>query len=47
MNADSVKDRLKNLQEVELGFALDVLTEEGNDSYPYRRVATQEDFDRW
>lgn len=38
---------MKDLDELSIGLVLDIWTEKGNDSYDYKRVATQEDFDRF
>lgn len=39
--------RLPDLDDIELGTVLDVITEIGNDQHKYRQVATQADFDRF
>lgn len=39
--------RLEDLDSLGYGTVLDMLTEQSNDDYPYKQVATQEDFDRW
>lgn len=36
-----------DLDSLEYGMVLDVLTEAGNDNCEYRQLATQEDFDRF
>ena len=38
---------LDDLDSLEYGMVLDMLTENGNDSETYDKIATQEDFDRW
>lgn len=38
---------VKDLDELTIGLILDVWTERANDSVEYRRVATQEDFDKF
>ena len=37
---------LKDLDALDLGFVMDLVTENSNDSAEYRRLATQEDMDR-
>jgi hypothetical protein len=39
--------RLSELEDIEVGELIDILTESGNDSYEYPRKATQEDFDKY
>ncbi len=39
--------RITELDDLEYGFVMDMITESGNDEYKYREVATQEDFDRF
>ena len=39
--------RLSELDDLDYGFVLDMITEHENDGYKYREVATQEDFDRF
>lgn len=39
--------RLTDLDELDYGFVIDILTESDNDSYKYKDKATQEDFDRF
>lgn len=39
--------RLSDLDELDYGFILDMLTEMENDSYKYKDKATQADFDRF
>jgi len=39
--------RLDELEDIEVGELIDILTESGNDSYEYPRRATQEDFDKY
>ena len=36
---------LSDLDEIEVGTVLDILTENANDNYKYQEVATQDDFD--
>ena len=38
---------VRDLDLLTIGLILDMWTEKGNDGYEYRRVATQEDFDRF
>jgi len=38
---------LDDLDSLEYGMVMDMLTESQNDGEKYDRVATQEDFDRW
>lgn len=38
---------LQDLDLISIGLLLDMWTEKSNDSASYRRVATQEDFDRF
>ena len=38
---------LSDLDDIYFGMVVDVATEIGNDSYKYREVATQSDFDRF
>lgn len=39
--------RISELDDLEYGFVMDMITESGNDEYKYREVASQEDFDRF
>ena len=39
--------RLSDLDCLEMGMVVDMLTESGNDNEKYRQLATQEDFDRF
>ena len=39
--------RLSDLDDLDYGFVLDILTEIENDSYKYKDVASQSDFDRF
>lgn len=39
--------RITELDDLEYGFVMDMITESGNDEYKYREVASQEDFDRF
>lgn len=36
---------LDDLDGLEYGLIVDMMTESSNDDYPYKQVATQEDFD--
>lgn len=38
---------MSDLDELELGIVMDMLAESSNDSYKYKEVATQEDFDKF
>ena len=38
---------MEDLDGLEYGFVLDMMTESTNDSYEYRPLANQEDFDRF
>ena len=38
---------MADLECLEIGQALDMMTESGNDNYKYQPLATQEDFDRF
>ena len=38
---------IRDLDLLSIGLVLDIWTENANDSVKYRRVATQEDFDRF
>jgi CheY-specific phosphatase CheX len=38
---------LSDLDEVDYGTVIDVITEISNDSHKYKEVATQEDFDKF
>ena len=38
---------LDDLDSLEYGMVMDLLTETANDDFKYDKVATQEDFDRW
>lgn len=38
---------MDDLDGLEYGIVLDMMTESSNDDHPYRQVATQEDFDRF
>ena len=38
---------VRDLDLLTIGLILDMWTEKGNDSFEYRRVATQEDFDKF
>lgn len=37
--------RLEDLEHMDYGFVLDMMVESGNDSYKYKEVASQDDFD--
>ena len=39
--------RLEDLDGLGYGAVLDMMTESSNDEYPYERIATQADYDRW
>lgn len=39
--------RLSDLDDIDYGQVMDLLIESSNDNQTYKRVATQEDFDRW
>lgn len=39
--------RLHELEDIEVGELIDLLTESGNDSYEYPAKATQEDMDKY
>jgi len=38
---------LSDLDEIDLGMVMDVITEIGNDTYKYKQVAGQTDFDKF
>jgi hypothetical protein len=38
---------LSDLDALEYGMILDILTEQSNDDYKYKEVASQDDFDRF
>lgn len=38
---------LSELDELEYGLVMDMIKERGNDSYEYKYIATQEDFDKF
>lgn len=38
---------LAELDYLSIGFIYDMMTEKANDSYPYRQLATQNDFDKF
>ena len=38
---------IRDLDLLTIGLVLDMWTEKANDGVKYRRVATQEDFDKW
>lgn len=38
---------IRDLDDLTIGLVLDIWTEKGNDSVTYRKVATQEDFDKF
>ena len=38
---------LEDLDGLEFGMVVDMMTESENDDHKYKYVATQEDFDRW
>ena len=39
--------RISDLDSLEYGFVIDMMTESANDDFNYRPLATQEDFDRF
>lgn len=39
--------KMADLETLDYGFVIDMLTESMNDSFNYRQLATQEDFDRF
>lgn len=39
--------RLDDLDSIEYGTAVDMMTESGNDNYKYMPLASQEDFDKF
>ena len=39
--------RISDLDSLEYGFVIDMMTESANDDYNYRPLANQEDFDRF
>ena len=39
--------KLSDLDELDYGFVLDIMTESSNDDYKYRQKASQADFDRF
>ena len=38
---------MEDLEELDLGMVYDLFTEKANDSYEWREVATQDDFDKF
>lgn len=38
---------IDDLDKLDYGFVIDMMVESGNDSYKYREVASQDDFDRF
>lgn len=38
---------LSDFEVLDYGMVIDVITEQGNDNYKYKPVATQADFDKW
>lgn len=38
---------MSDLETLSFGFVMDMLTESANDSYEYKQLASQEDFDRF
>ena len=38
---------LSDLDDIDFGMVMDIVTEIGNDNYKYQQVATQSDFDRF
>lgn len=39
--------RLEDLDRLEFSEVVDMLIEQGNDAYPYKQLANQDDFDRF
>ena len=39
--------RISELDDLEYGFVMDMITEHGNDDFKYREVASQADFDKF
>ncbi len=39
--------RIADLDALDYGFILDMMTESSNDDYKYKQIASQEDFDRF
>ncbi len=39
--------RLSELDDLDYGFVVDMITERDNDSYKYKEIASQEDFDKF
>ena len=38
---------LKEMDELEEGFIMDMIIESGNDNYEYKELASQDDFDKF
>ena len=38
---------MQDLDDLDVGMVLDMLTEKSNDSYDYKTIATQKDFDNF
>ena len=38
---------VNDLDNLDIGLVMDMIIESGNDSYKYKQLATQEDFDRF
>ena len=36
-----------DLEHLDMGLVFDILVEAGNDTYKYKELATQADFDKW
>lgn len=39
--------RLSELDDLDYGFVVDMITERDNDNYKYKEIASQEDFDKF
>jgi hypothetical protein len=39
--------RIADLEQLSIGMVYDIFTESNNDSYKYKQVANQEDFDKF
>lgn len=38
---------MSDLEDLDVGMVLDMATEKANDAFPYKQLATQEDFDKF
>lgn len=47
LRATQIGLTLSDLDCLEQGTVIDMMTESGNDNFDYTPLATQEDFDRW